>query len=224
MPLGSGAWQTALTDVRTLLSDGANDKLVWMKKVLGILNGTNTIFKTFEARRISPLVGSSGSPIGVFNNGVLVTTSAEDLESGQFTLAVAPVNGDTLVASYYYHWFDDTEIDQFLTTSSEWITGNDDYSSTPNGLWPAAKTYAAATGYQKLVSKMSINLAETFQLYDAPDQKRFDPVKVYGDMAEKMFKLAFELRDDVYKNRKGQALAPIARTMSGRVKDVMPNR
>ena len=224
MSLGSGPWQSAITDVRTLLSDGPTDKLLWMKSVVGVLNGTNTIYKTFESRRISPLVGASGSPVGVFDNGALVSVTAEDLESGQFTLAVAPTNGDILVASYYYHWFDDPEIDQFLTTASEWISGTDDYSSTPQGLWPAAKTYAAASGYQKLVSKMSINLAETYQLSDAPDSKRFDPVKVYGDLAKTMFSLAFELRDDVYKNRKGQALAPIARTMSGRVKDVMPNR
>lgn len=217
-------WATAVADVRTVLSDGPTDKLRWHKDVLGLQDGVNVNFKTFEARRISPLVGSNGAPIGVFINNVLVSTSSEDLESGLFVLSVAPINGALVRATYYIQWFDDAEIQQFLTTASEWISGADDWTQLPNNLWPAAKTFSAASGFQKLSLRFATNMAETFQLYDSPDQKRFDPVTAYSKIANDMFKLAFELRDDVYKNRQGQALAPIARSIRGRVRDVPPNR
>jgi hypothetical protein len=220
---GTGAWQTANTDVRTLMSDGPLDKLRWRKKLLGQIDGTNTTFKTFEARRITALVTAT-APLGVYVNNAIVTVSSEDMESGELYLASAPAPGASVHASYYVQWFDDSEIVQFLVSASEWITGIDDYTSIPNNQWPCAKTYAAAAAYQKLSIKFATNLAETYQLYDAPDEKRFDPVKVYSDMATKMFKLAFELRDDTYKNRQGQALAPIFATRRGRVKDVAPNR
>jgi hypothetical protein len=219
---GTGAWQTAVSDVRILLSDGPTDKLRYRKKLLGEANGTNLVFKTFEARRVSAFVGAV-APIGVYDNNTLQTVVSEDLESGEFTLSLPPQEGDSINATYYVQWFDDSEIEQFLTTASEWIGMGDDWTSIPNNLWPAAKHYAAASAYQKLAIKFASNLAETFQLFDAPDQKRFDPIKAYQGMAESMFKLAFELRDDVYKDRQGQAKAPIARTMRGRFKDVPPN-
>ncbi len=218
------SWTTAVVDVRTILSDGATDKLRWRKKILGQQDGSNLYFKTFEQRRLSTLVGGNGSPIGVFVNDVLATVDAEDLESGQFTMHTAPVQGDLVRASYYVQWFDDSEIQQFLTTASEWISSVDDWTQLPNGLWPAAKTFAAASAYQKLVIKFAANIAETYQLFDAPDGKRFDPIKTYSDIATNLMKLAFELRDDVYKDRQGRAKAPIARTIRGRVRDVAPNR
>ncbi len=223
-----GAWTTANADVRTFLSDGATDKLRYRKKLMGQIDGVNTTFKTFEARRITALVGAT-APLGVYVNApssspALVTVTSEDLESGELYLAAAPAAGSGVHATYYIQWFDDAEIVQFLTSASEWITGIDDYTSIPNNQWPCAKTYAGAVAYQKLSIKFATNLAETYQLYDAPDQKRFDPVKVYSEMSEKMFKLAFELRDDTYKNRQGQALAPLFGTIRGRVKDVAPNR
>jgi hypothetical protein len=213
-----------------MLSDGPTDKLHWRKKVLGEVNSSNLTFKTFEPRRTSPFVSANHNPVGVFNvpaatdNVTQVTVSAEDLESGEFTLSVAPASGDNIIATYYNQWFNDAEIQQFLTTATEWIQGSDDWTQLPNQLWPAAKTYAAATGYQKLVSKFATNLAETFQLYDAPDKQRFNPITAYTNQAKVLFALAFELRDDVYKNRQGRALAPSSQVIRGRIKDVPPNR
>lgn len=220
---GNGAWQSGYADVRTLISDGATDKLRYRKEVFGNIDGSNVTFKTFETRRVTNFTTSS-APLGVYGNGVGLTVSADDVESGEFTLSAAPAAGTVLRATYYQQWYDDSELEQFLTTASEWISGQDDWTTTPLQLIPAAKQYAAASAYQKLAVRMSQNLAEQFQLYDAPDQKRFDPVMQYQKMAESLFKLAFELRDDTYKNRQGQGLAPIWGTVRGRTKDVPPNR
>jgi hypothetical protein len=216
------SWTTAVNDIRTALSDGPTDKLRYRKKVMNQLDGVNLVFKTFEMRRTSTLVGATGAPAGVFVNNVLATITAEDLTSGEFTMQTAPANGSALEATYYIQWFTDPEIEEFLTSASEWISGQDDWTQLAQGLEPAAKEYSCATAYQKLVSRMSENVAETYQLEDAPDQKRFDPIAAYMKISTTKFKLAFELRDDFYKSRQGRAKAPIFRTMRGRVRDVPP--
>ncbi len=218
------SWTTAISDVRIELSDGPTDKLRWRKQIIGQQDGSNLYFKTFESRRVSTLVGGNGSPVGVFVNDVVATVDTEDLESGQFVMHTAPANGDLVRATYYIQWFTDTEITQFLTQAAEFTLGVDDYTMITGGLLTAAKKFTLGCAYQKLVLRFAQNISETFQLFDVPDEKRFDPIATYSKIAESMFKLAFELRDDVYKDRQGRAKAPIARTMRGRVRDVPPNR
>jgi hypothetical protein len=215
-------WTNAVADCRVTLSDGATDKLAYRKKVLNEQNGSNLVFKTFEARRISSFVTPT-SPAGVYLDNSLVTVTAEDLESGEFTLATAPTDGQSLLATYYYQWFDDSELDGFLVNASNWAGFGDDYLLVPDAFRPAVREYVAFLGYQKLVSKMSVNLAETYQLYDAPDEKRFNPVDMYMKISKQKYDLAVRLRDDVYE-RKGAAKAPRSATLVGTVRDVPPNR
>lgn len=216
-------WSTAVADVRKILSDGPTDKLAYRKKVIGEQDGVNVVFKTFEARRISAFNPAPTAPIGVYKNNALQTVSTEDLESGEFTLSAAPANTDTLVATYYYRWFNDNELQEFLVDASEWIGVGTDYTKIDESLRPAAKEYAVHKAYQKLIAKMSVNLAETYQLYDAPDQKRFDPIGVYAKISKEKYEMAVKLRDDVYE-RKGQAKQPLSSVIPGRVRDVAPNR
>ncbi len=219
------AWDqaTAISDCRKLLSDGPTDKLRYRKKVIGQADGSNKVFKTFEMRRVTALVGAV-APAGVYVNNTLATVDSEDLATGEFTIHTAPVDGDQINATYNLQWFNDDEIIQFLTSASQWITSADDYTAITNDLRPAAKAYVAAEAYGKLSLRFAENIAETYQLYDVPDGKRFDPVTQYAKMAADKLKMAFELRDDVYKDRKGQAKAPRFVTISGRVRDVPPNR
>ncbi len=214
---------TAIADCRKILSDGPTDKLRYRKKVLGQANGTNKTFKTFEMRRITPLVGAT-APAGIYVNNVLSVVTSEDLESGEFSVSAACNDGDLIVGTYYVQWFNDDEITQFLTSAAQWISSQDDPTIIGMDLRPAAKAFVASEAYQKLALRFAENLAETYQLYDAPDGKRFDPVSAYNKMAAAKLKMAFELRDDVYKDRKGQAKAPRFATISGRTKDVFPKR
>lgn len=217
------AQSDAISDVRKILSDGPTDKLRYRKQVLDIQNSSNVTFKTFEMRRITTFVGAV-APFGVYVNNTLVTVSSDNLATGEFVLAVAPANGDQVQATYYVQWFLDEEITQFLVSSAQWIGVADDYTAIGSDLRPAAKEYAASQAYQKLAAKFAENLAETFQLYDAPDEKRFNPITAYMNISKVKMELAFRLRDDVYKNRKGRALAPISVSIAGRVGNVTPNR
>lgn len=213
----------AISDVRKIMSDGPTDKLRYRKAVIGQLDGTNKAFKTFEARRITVLVGAV-APVGVYVNDALAPVTSEDLESGEFILTTAPAEGDQLRATYYVQWFNDDELSQFLVSAAEFINSNDTVTAIPEPLRPAAKEYAAGVAYQKLSAKFAENLAETYQLYDAPDQKRFNPVTAYMNISKAKIELAFKLRDDYYHNRQGRALAPNSRSIRGRVKIVAPNR
>lgn len=216
-------WPNAVADLRSVLSDGPTDKLRYRKKVIGDQDGTNTIFKTFEMRRVSNFTTPPTAPVGVYVNNAVATVTNDDLASGEFELASAPTDGDTLVATYYVQWFIDDELELFLRLGSSWAGFGDAYLETPVDFQRAVVEYAAFQAYQKLVSKFSENLAETYQLYDAPDEKRFNPVDVYMKIAKQKLDIATKLRDDVYE-RKGQAKAPRSATLAGRVRDVPPNR
>lgn len=217
-------WANPIADVRKILSDGPTDKLCYRKPVIGgEANGVNTVFKTFEARRLSTFVGAS-APLGVYVNGTLAPVTTDDLAIGEFALTTPPADGDSIRATYYHQWFNDDEITEFLVSAAEFVGFQDNYASITPDLRPAAKEYAAGIGYQKLVAKMAVNLAETFQLYDAPDKERFNPVVEYAKISKAKIDLAFKLRDDVYKGRKGQAGAPRFGMVPGTVRDVPPNR
>jgi hypothetical protein len=191
---------------------------------MGILNGSNVTFKSFEFRRVTDFT-TAVAPYGVYVDDALVTVSTDDFQdTGEFTLAVAPTDGQTLRATYFIQWFIDTELQDFLTAAAQWSGFGSDYTSIPDVMHPAAKEFAAHQAYQKLVSRWSENMAEVYQLYDAPDERRFDPIKAYMDISKQKFELAMRLRDDVYKNRQGQALAPRTGVVVGTVTQVAPNR
>lgn len=217
-------WVDPIGDVRKVLSDGPTDKLRYRKEVMNQLDGTNRTFKTFEARRLSDFSQSPTAPIGVYVNGAAATVTDDDPVSGEFTLQTAPTDGQQLRATYYVQWFLDAEITEFLVQAAEWIGYQDAYLTIPEDLRPAAKEYAASVAYQKLSAKFAENLAESYQLYDAPDKKRFDPVSAYMKISDSKMKRATQLRDDVYKGRKGQSGAPRFQTIAGRARDVAPGR
>ena len=111
-------WTTARSELRTLLSDNTNDKPRNRKPILDKQDGVNQTFTTFETRRITDFTLATTGFEGVFVNGSRATVTADDLIAGQFTLAVAPADTDTVEASYYLQWFLDSELDTFLKSAA----------------------------------------------------------------------------------------------------------
>lgn len=216
------AWTTAIDELRAAMSDGATDKLRYRKRVIGIQNGTNVKFKTFEFRRVATFVGAA-QPVGVFVNDAPVVVSADDLSTGEFTLAVAPTDGDVLRATYFMQYFTDGELQDFLKQASRWLIGVDDFQQVQIALQPAAVAKACCQGYRKLALRFAENMAEVYQLEDAPDEKRINPVEQFRRMADDFCKEATSLRDDFY-SRSGKKLAPRFATIAGNVRDPEPNR
>lgn len=216
------SWTTAISDIRMLMSDGPTDKLRYRKRVMGFQNGTNLNFKTFEFRRVTDLTTAT-APLGVYVDELAVAVSADDLAIGEFTLAVAPTDGQTLRSTYYIQWFNDDELTEFLTSACETLGFGSDFTQIAEDFRPSAKYYAAGNGYQKLAMYYAMNASEIYQLEDSPVDKQFAPADRFQKLAGQMFDYAIKLRDDVY-TRKGQALAPRHQTIVGTVPRVAPNR
>ena len=220
-------WTTAIADVRALISDGPTDKLVHRKRCFGSVNGANVIFKTFETRRISDFTKVT-APFGVYvgptQQGTLSTVSLDSTAVGEFTLATPPSGANTVVeATYYFQWFLDTELAQFLKTTQQWLSGGEDITQVAPGLQPAATHYAGSLCYKKIATRWSMRWSEIKLLEDSPTDKNKGPVDEYLKMADQLLKDATEFRDDFYQ-RQGQPLAPLFGTVSGRVRSITPIR
>lgn len=221
-------WATlaeAVIDVRTLTSDGPTDKLADHKRCLGVANGINVNFKTFDKRRLTDLTVSGTSFCeAIYINGVATLASVDDPISGNFILATAPVGGDLIEATYYYRWFLDSEIEMFLKNAVQWLGLGTDPLVVPDGLQPACIHYAAQEAYHKLALYWSQKLSEQYMMEDAPDEKRNSgPVGMYTKLAKDFHEKAVDLRDNYYK-RQGQTLAPLFSSIPGRVRAVTPQR
>lgn len=216
-------WLNPENDLRVLLSDGTMDKHRYRKRVFGDVNGVNTRFKTFEFRRYTDFT-TAVAPLGVWKNGVLLNSSDisfDDTNSGDFILAVAPVDGEVIEASYYIQWFKDSEIQNFLRLGSNWLALGDDYTAISSGLRPAALKYAASDAYQKLALRWAEHLAETYLLNDAPDEKRMQIVEAYRKASLDARKDAETVRDDFY-SRSGQQKQPLWSSSVGKISDPVP--
>lgn len=220
------SWSTAESELRTLLSDNEKDKHRYRKRVFGEINGTNVHFKTFEFRRVTDFTTAT-APLGVWKDGVLLTSAdiaGDYLDTCDFSLVTAPLDGSVLEASYFIQWFKDTELQQFLTTATQWLRLGSDYSQLGDGLRPAALKYAAAEAYQKLSLRWAEHLSETFLLNDAPDKdKRMQIVEAYRKSSLDLRKEAETVRDDFY-SRSGQQKQPLFASIGGAVADNVPKR
>ena len=217
-------WTTSTEELRTFLSDGATERLRYRKRCLGRTNGTNTKFQTLEFRRISDL--SSGSaPIGVYVNDSPVSVSGDDPTVGEFTLAAAPANGAEVRATYYYHWFEDTEISTFLDHAKEWVSPGSDLTQVDPGLRPAVIHYAASEAYSKLAIRWSESWSQVYKLEDAkPSAEDASNIKKdYVSAAQDMLARAETLRKQFY-SRQDQNEQPIVAFVSGAVRDPVPKR
>ena len=211
------SWTTALSELRGDLSDGPTDKLRYRKRCVGEVNGTNTLFKTFEFRRATNFTSPPAGQ-GVFVSGIAAASSTDFPDIGSFELSVAPVEGQIVEATYHVQWFLDTELDRFLEKSSQWLGLGGDVTIVTEGLRPAATKYAVHLAYQKLALRWAEHITETFRLEDSQDDKRMSIVSEYRSFSSEALKEATEIRDTFY-TRQGQNLSPLWGIIKGKVVD-----
>lgn len=226
-------WTTtaqAIIELRDILKDNATDKLCVQKEVIGPVDGVNTLFSTFEYRRVTNFTQASGStfPVGLWKNGTLLNATGctlDDPQSGAFQLVAAPSNTsrDKMRATYYYQWFVDSELDAFLQHASSWLGFSTTYTNIDNGLNPACLRYAAQEAYEACAMKYSQRAAEKFQLEDTATDVILKSVDAFREMADNFLSKAETFRDDFYK-RQGQSNAPLYNLAVGAVRDPVPRR
>ncbi len=220
------AWLTAVSDLRQKLGDNSADKLSWRKTLFGLVDGSNTAFKTYEWRRVTDfttIASDDTGVLGVYVNNAKVTVASDDVTSGQFLLAVPPVNGDTLEATYYNQWFIDTELETFLRSACNWLGLGDDYTMIEYGLRPGALEYACADAFKQLALRWR-QLGEMYRVEDLPRQGIDQFIKDYNDAAEKDYDLATKKRNEFYDNRQGMALQPLSSNILGTAWNPQPKR
>lgn len=214
------AWITAVTDLRNLLSDNPNDRYNSRKKCFGEINGVNSMFRSFEFRRITNFTTSS-LPLGVYVNGSIVPASgvaSDFVDTGEFILAAGyiPVDGDVVEASYYSQWFLDTELQNFLGVASTWLVSTTDYTVLPAGLWASALKYSAAEAYLKMAQRWRTFLSEMYRVEDEPKKPGTGPVHDFIEMSETFREEALKSRDEFYK-RQGRSLQPLFGSVLGSI-------
>jgi hypothetical protein len=213
--------------LRQAISDGPEDKYCDQKKCFGKTNGSNLQFKTFEFRRVTNFTTATW-PLGVFINGVLQPASIvneDDVDSGNFLLQSidAPADGTVVEASYYYQWFTDSELDQFLQNASNWLQFGSTYANVPDGLNMALLNFASKEAYLKAAMKYSVRQAATYKLEDAPSEDILKSIQAFQQMAKDFAATAETMRNDYY-TRSGAALAPNFGFATGNVRDPVPRR
>jgi hypothetical protein len=223
------SWTTSTSDLRTLLNDNTNDRLAYRKKCFGTCDGTNTVFKTFEFRRITNFTASNGATLGVFINGVQVLNtniSYDDVNSGEFSfVATYQPTGPTQVvtATYYTQQFLDSElVDLIIRATQSLGLGNDPTLVNP-ALQDAVLNYAASEGQKKLAMRWTQRASDVFLLEDIPKQESLKIADTYTNLADQYYKNAVKMRDDFY-TRQGQTLAPNFINNFGYVSAVTPRK
>jgi hypothetical protein len=216
----------AVSDLRRLVNDGPTDKLAYNKKVIGLANGVNLLFKTYEKRRITDFTVTPTDMTGVYLNGARLApagVSSDDTESGAFALASAPADGDTLTCVYYWRWFNDPELQQFVVNAIQMVLGSTDPATVVDGLIPAVLHYAGAQAYGKLAMAWTIDPAMQYMLEDAPKDKNGNAINPFIQLQKQLEAKAQELRKGYY-GRNDQAEEPIFAVVSGAVRDGVPRR
>lgn len=214
------AWTTSLADLRRLLNDGPTDKLRWRKRILGQMDGINLTFKTFEMRRVTDFTTATGV-VGVYLNQTRILNAgiaSDDLEVGEFSLAVAPVDGDVLEATYYTQHFNDSELDEFLVEARNWI-GASSVTDIADGLRPAALSYAAARAYQKLIMRYSDPMAAVYLMQDMPDETRSSFMESMRSAMKDLEKTSKDVRKQFY-TRQDQNEQPLFGVVRGVVRKI----
>jgi hypothetical protein len=215
------SWTTSKDELRAIVSDGPTDRLRHRKRLIGTINGVNTVFKTLEPRLITNFT-SAVAPEGVYVDGVAAPITSADQVVGEISLTTPPADGSIVEATYYAQWFLDSELDIFLLSAAQWLLF-EAADQIPPGLRPAAIHYAAQEAYMKLSLKWAEHLSETYRLEDAPKEGAYEIVTQYQNAAKAMHTKSMALKDNFY-TRSGKNKQPLFASLAGRVADPMPKR
>lgn len=220
-------WASPVSDLRTLLSDGLQDKRAHQKKLVGYCDGINKIFKTVETRYVPLSVKVykvTGSTITLLT--IATDYTEDDPVAGDILMVTAPIANAVIKASYYWRHFIDSELNFFLINAAQKLGGFTDPTLIDPDLQPAAIHFAAADAYEKLAVRWMERLSEQYLVEDSPgvgDGKPMPKPEDFAKLADFMMKRALTLRDDFYK-RQGRRFAPSVGIAIGNAREITPRR
>jgi len=194
---------TAVSELRTYLSDGPVDRPVKQKGLIGLVDGTNTEFFVFEERVV---VGT----LVVTVDFTPVAAVLSDAVLGLVTLPTPPQNGSKVRARYYYQYFLDAELRESLQHASGQVLSTEDVTQIGIGLKDPVLAYAGYFAYTKQAIRWAQRASEKFLLQEDPlQQETMNRTNVFRQLAKGFMDDSRIMRDDFYK-RQSRQLAPAA--------------
>lgn len=134
----------AIVSLRRRLSDSANDKYRHFMDVDPDPDGVHRVFAVADSRLVD-------DTLKVYIDGEENTPDAADIDLLKGTFEIdAPDEGADIKASYYFQWFTDSELEEFLTQALRLLTFDSVTDTTiPAGLRTAILSFAAYYAYMK---------------------------------------------------------------------------
>ncbi len=214
-------WITAAEardELRAFLNDGPVDRPVKSKIVIGVVDGVNKIYYTFDDRVVS------GTLVPTIDGVDQSAFTLDDPILGKFTFTTAPVAQSTVRARYYYQFFLDSELDEFLRMAAGQIRETDDITTVIPGLKNAALNFAGHFAFAKQAIRWAQRMSERFILEDAPvegePQARSN---LFKSLSQMYYDTAVKMREDYYK-RHGRREAPAFNVYKPRIPSIAPRR
>lgn len=225
--MGWSSSAVAIGILRDILFDNASDRLCANKKVIGTIDGTNLIFKTFEYKRTTNFT-TAVFPLGLFKDGVqlaLNKITSDDVATGVFKIdsSVVPSGRSAITATYYFQVWVDAELDNYLQNASNWLGYGSTYTNLPDGLNASALDFSAREAYRAAAMKYTQQMSDVYKLEDADVDSMTKAIDTFRSLAKDFMETSKELRDDFY-TRQGQSLSPLFNLSLGKVTDPTPRR
>lgn len=219
------SYTTAISELRQLLADTEFHKKASRKKLIGKIDGNNQSFVTYDKRILE-------DTLEVYVNDDQVLFTLEDSIKGLISLSEAPAINTKLTANYYFVWWLDDELKNFLNkgaeATSQWTSAIPDnaYLSVTPGLKTAALFMACSMATRSLIQYM-INRrhSEEFNIeQDGNDDAGFSSmISALQKIADQYWKDGIQHRDDFYK-RQGKRNAPAFAIKLGKTRQYGPQR
>lgn len=143
------AWDqgTAVVSLRSILGDGATDKFIFKQDCIPTADGVTKRFFGGDSRLVTGTLLVNVGVSGYGPSGYTAFTNHDDV-AGWFELPTAPSGNVQVQATYYYQWFSDAELIDFVTQALN-ILGFESAADTalPVGLRPAVLHWAASKAF-----------------------------------------------------------------------------
>lgn len=203
------SYDSAITELRQLLSDTSTHKKSTKKKLIGDVNGDNKVFHTYDKRILE-------DTLELYVNDLVVNGDVDDAAQGKLTLNVAPDKNSKVTASYYWQWWSDDELKTFLNKGAELVSQVDNvapenaYLQVAGGLKTSALYFSASYALDSLINFL-INRRHSQEFLieeDGNDDNKFSAtIGAMRDQSKEFWNKAKWARDDYYQ-RQGQRNIP----------------
>lgn len=218
-----GAWASAAAareDLRVFVNDGPQDRPFKGKMLLGVVDGTNREFLTFEDRLVPgslvPSIDYAELPAGQW--------SEVDPVIGHIQLAAAPTAGQSVRARYYCRYFLDGDLDAALQLAGGQMDESADVTLISQGLRAATLSYAASFAFRKQSIRWAERMSDRLLLNDAPvDGQSNGRSNEFANLARDYLRDGLALRTSFYQSN-GRRNIPAFAMLKPRIASIGPRR